>query len=99
MPIFELDAKSLVPIRRQAIGSGVYEAEIEILLWDNLEELTGDNLFRVARQAKLPGAGVRLRVRPANRGEGQRIHAATSEEFAGAQGQQQFGRLPDGSHP
>lgn len=26
---------------------------------NNLEDLTGDNLFRVARQAKLPGGGVR----------------------------------------
>jgi len=58
MPIFELDQNSLVPYRRQAIASGVYEAEIEGLLWDNLEELTGDNLFRVARQAALPSGGI-----------------------------------------
>lgn len=58
--IFELDAKSLVPIRRQATGAGVYETEIESLLWNNLEELTGDNLFRVARQAKLPSGGSRM---------------------------------------
>ncbi|GAA1276075.1 hypothetical protein GCM10009609_43830 [Pseudonocardia aurantiaca] len=54
MPIFELEEKTLVPFRQQAIGAGVYEAEIEDLLWDNLEELTGDNLFRVARQPVLP---------------------------------------------
>ena len=57
MPIFELEQTSLVPIRRQAIAAGVYESEIEDLLWDNLEELTGDNLFRVARQPTLPGLG------------------------------------------
>jgi hypothetical protein len=57
MPIFELEQKSLVPIRRQAISAGVYESEIEDLLWDNLEELTGENLFRVARQTILPGLG------------------------------------------
>lgn len=57
MPIFELDQNSLVPFRRQAIDAGVYEVEIEALLWDNLEELTGDNLFRVARQATLPHGG------------------------------------------
>jgi hypothetical protein len=57
MPIFELDQNSLVPYKRQAISSGVYEHEIEALLWDNLEELTGDNLFRVARQAILPSGG------------------------------------------
>jgi Restriction Enzyme Adenine Methylase Associated len=57
VPIFELDEGNLVPFRRQAIDSGVYEAEIEALLWDNLEEITGDNLFRVARQATLPSGG------------------------------------------
>jgi hypothetical protein len=44
---------SVVPIRRQAVAAGVYEDEIEGLLWDNLEDLTGDNLFRVARQPVL----------------------------------------------
>lgn len=57
MPIFEMDRGSLVPFKRQAIAAGVYEAEIEGLLWDNLEELTGYNLFRVARQATLPSGG------------------------------------------
>ena len=55
MPIFKLDDAALVPIRRQAIDSGIYE--IEALLWDNLEEITGENLFRVARQAPLPLGG------------------------------------------
>lgn len=54
MPFFQLDDSSLVPFQRQAISSGVYEEEIEGLLWDNLEELTGENLFRVARQPVLP---------------------------------------------
>lgn len=54
MPFFQLEDSSLVPFRRQAIASGVYEDEIEGLLWDNLEELTGENLFRVARQPVLP---------------------------------------------
>jgi hypothetical protein len=54
VPIFELDANSVLPFRQQAIAAGVYEAEIEDLLWDNLEELTGDNLFRIARQPVLP---------------------------------------------
>lgn len=57
MPIFEMDQGSLLPFKRQAIEAGVYEVEIEGLLWDNLEELTGDNLFRVARQATLPSGG------------------------------------------
>ncbi len=54
MPFFQLEDSSLVPFRRQAINAGVYEHEIEELLWDNLEELTGENLFRVARQPVLP---------------------------------------------
>ena len=57
VPIFELDQTSLVPYKRQAIASGIYEIEIEQLLWDNLEELTGDNLFRLARQGTLPAGG------------------------------------------
>lgn len=57
MPIFELDQQTLVPIRRQAIDGGVYEVEIEQLLWDNLEEITGENLFRVSRQPHLPLGG------------------------------------------
>jgi len=57
VPIFELDQQTLVPIRRQAIDSGVYEVEIEQLLWDNLEEITGENLFRVSRQPQLPLGG------------------------------------------
>jgi hypothetical protein len=52
-----MDDSSLVPFQRQAISSGVYEKEIEDLLWDNLEELTGENLFRVARQPTLPSLG------------------------------------------
>lgn len=55
MPIFDLSADGLVPIMRQAINSGVYEREIEDLLWNNIEEITGDNLFRLARQPYLPG--------------------------------------------
>jgi hypothetical protein len=58
MPIFDLRDGDLVPFRRQQISGGVFEAEIEDLLWDNLEELTGDNLFRVKRQAKLPSGAI-----------------------------------------
>lgn len=52
-----MDQGSLLPFTRQAISAGVYESEIEGLLWDNLEELTGDNLFRVARQPVLSSGG------------------------------------------
>lgn len=57
MPISEMDQGSLLPFKRQAISSGVYEAAIEALLWENLDELTGDNLFRVTSQATLPSGG------------------------------------------
>lgn len=57
MPFFELDQADLVPFRRQAIDAGVYEIEIQNLLWNNLEELTGDNLFRVAKEVTLPQGG------------------------------------------
>ncbi|MFC7959678.1 restriction system modified-DNA reader domain-containing protein [Rhodococcoides kroppenstedtii] len=52
MPIFDLNGGGLIPIRRERAGA--YEREIEDLLWNNLEEITGDNLFRVARQPILP---------------------------------------------
>lgn len=55
MPIFDLRDDDLVQFSRQQVPANVYESEIETLLWDNLEELTGQNLFRVRRQAPLPG--------------------------------------------
>ncbi len=59
MPIFELDNAALVPIKRQAIDSGIYEAEIEILLWNNLEEITGECSEWLGRRCCLPPAAVR----------------------------------------
>ncbi|MFC7958857.1 restriction system modified-DNA reader domain-containing protein [Rhodococcoides kroppenstedtii] len=52
MPIFDLNGGGLIPFRREQVGA--YEKEIEDLLWNNLEEITGDKLFRVARQPILP---------------------------------------------
>jgi len=59
MPFFQLDDSSLVPFQRQAISSGVYEEEIEELMWDNLEELTGENLFRGGPSACPPARETR----------------------------------------
>jgi hypothetical protein len=56
MPLFEIfDNNELVPFRQLAGGVELYESEIEDLLWSNLEELTGDALFPVARQAVIAG--------------------------------------------
>jgi hypothetical protein len=56
MPLFELaDANELVPFRQLRGGADLYEREIEELLWNNVEELTGEPLFRVAKQAQVAG--------------------------------------------
>jgi len=56
MPLFEIGAAGeLVPFRRRVGGVDLYEREIEDLLWENFEELTGEALFRLARQAVISG--------------------------------------------
>ena len=59
MPLFEVEEQeSLVPFRQLHGGAGLYEQEIEDLLWANADDFTGEALFRVARQPKLSGGGV-----------------------------------------
>lgn len=58
MPLFEITNDELVPFRRLLGGADLYEREIEDLLWANLDEFTGDTLFPVTRQAKLPTGGI-----------------------------------------
>jgi hypothetical protein len=59
MPLFEVDAQeSLVPFRQLHGGAGLYEKEIEDLLWANADDFTGESLFRVARQPHLSGGGI-----------------------------------------
>jgi len=58
MPLFEVTHDELVPFRRLTGGAELYERDIEDLLWANLEEFTGDTLFPIARQAKLPFGGI-----------------------------------------
>lgn len=58
MPLFEVEEGELVPFRRLVGGADLYEKEIEGLLWSNLEEFTGDTLYPIARQAKLPSGGI-----------------------------------------
>ncbi len=59
MPLFEIDASGeLVPFRRLRGGENLYERQIEDLAWANPEEVTGENLFLVRRQASLHHAGI-----------------------------------------
>lgn len=57
MPLFEVTAEELVPFKRVQAGPDLYENDIETLMWENLEEFTGEPLFRVARQAKTRTGG------------------------------------------
>ncbi len=58
MPLFEVkEAGTLLPFRQLLGGAELYESEIEDLLWSNLEEFTGEALFRVRRQPTLVGGG------------------------------------------
>jgi len=54
MPLFELRDGHLRALRRLHPGPDLYEAEIEQLVWDDLEAFLGEPLFPVARQARLP---------------------------------------------
>ena len=58
MPLFEISEDELVPFRRLKGGADLFEKEIEDLLWANLEEFTGEVLFPVKQQAKLPSGGI-----------------------------------------
>jgi hypothetical protein len=58
MPLFEISEGELVPFRRLKGGADLYEKEIERLVWENLEEFTGEALFPVARQARTGHGGV-----------------------------------------
>lgn len=58
MPLFEIADGELVPFRRLTGGADLYEKQIEELVWDNLEEFTGETLFPISRQAKLPSGGI-----------------------------------------
>ena len=55
MPLFEVCGDELVPCRRVKAGAGLYENEIEGLLWHNLEAFVGYPLFPAARQPSVAG--------------------------------------------
>jgi hypothetical protein len=58
MPLFEFFENTLKPIQPLHAGPDLYEKEIERLLWENLEALTGEPLFPLARQPKIEGGGI-----------------------------------------
>lgn len=59
VPLFEIKGKTdLVPFSKLHGGPQLYESEIEDLLWDNPDELTGQSLFPVARQPSLVDGGI-----------------------------------------
>src|SRR5665213_1393358 len=57
MPLYEIATDGLVPFRQLRGGPELYEAEIERLLWANLDDLVGELLFPVCRQGSILGGG------------------------------------------
>jgi hypothetical protein len=58
VPLFEIATdRSLVPFRQLRGGAELYEQELEQLLWDNLDDFTGESLFRIARQPRIGSGG------------------------------------------
>ena len=56
MPLFENGSPTqVIPFRQLRGGAELYEREIEELLWNNFDELAGESLFRVAKQASITG--------------------------------------------
>lgn len=56
MTLFEItDQHRLLPYQQLRGGAQLYESEIENLLWESLEEIVGDALFRVNRRPAIPG--------------------------------------------
>ena len=49
--------RGLTPFRLLRGGADLYEHQIERLLWDNLDEFTGEALFPIARQPSIAAGG------------------------------------------
>lgn len=60
MALYEVadGGSSLVAIAQFTPAEGLYESEVESLIWENLDEILGSDTFRVARQPKLPHGGI-----------------------------------------
>lgn len=59
MALYRIDneGEGLVAFTKYSAAEGLYESEVEDLLWENLDDLLGMALFKVARQARLPHGG------------------------------------------
>ncbi len=57
MPLYEVKETELVGFRLLRGGADLYESEIEDLLWDNLDDFTGESFLRIRRQAPIKGGG------------------------------------------
>ena len=66
MPLYEVTSSELIPFRRLTGGAGLYEREIEDLLWANIEEFTGEALYPIGRQVSPPMTGGKRGRSPAS---------------------------------
>lgn len=59
MALYRIDdeGEGLVAFTKYSASEGLYESEVEDLLWENLDDLLRMPLFKVARQARLPHGG------------------------------------------
>jgi hypothetical protein len=57
VPLYEVVDSELVGFRLLRGGAELYEKEIEDLLWNNLDDFTGESWFRIRRQAPIAGGG------------------------------------------
>lgn len=59
MALYRIDdeGEGLVAFTKYSASEGLYESEVEDLLWENLDDLLGTPLFKIARQAHLPHGG------------------------------------------
>jgi hypothetical protein len=53
-----VDDGHLLQMKEITPGPELYEHEVEMLLWHNLEDFLGESLFRLRRQAPLPSGGI-----------------------------------------
>ena len=55
MAIFKYESEKLQPLRRLSAKTGLKETEIELIVWENLSDVCGEQLFPVSRQARVNG--------------------------------------------
>jgi hypothetical protein len=55
MAIFKYNSEKLQPLRRLSAETGLKESQIELIVWENLSDVCGEQLFPVTRQARING--------------------------------------------